>query len=204
MTMVNINRERRAYVAQNMWTMGLPLHPYLSVAASTTSTHLQILAPGLWELDTMINFYTRWDTHKPFWHSWLSVLWSFLIWSHEPWHLFIGTGWVYLNPMIQLCNLYSLLNIERPPLTMIVIALFKGSFWAEIRQWIWPWLLMCLLVPFIMAALRISRQSVSLYLTVITLHFSSVAETPAPLRPHALFIYPIIRKKESARGQGSV
>lgn len=51
-----------------------------------------------------------------------------------------------------------------------------------------------------MAAPRISQQSVSLYLTVITLHFGSVAETPAPFRPHMLFIYSIIMKKKDLEG----
>lgn len=59
---------------------------------------------------------------------------------------------------------------------------------------------MCLLVFSVMVAPRISRQSVILYLTVITLHFGSVAETPAHYRPHILFIYSIIMKKKELEG----
>lgn len=35
----------------------------------------------------------------------------------------------------------------------------------------------------------ISRQNVSLYLTVITLHLSPVAKTPAPCRPNTLNLF---------------
>lgn len=50
---------------------------------------------------------------------------------------------------------------------------------------------------------RISWQRISLHLTVITLHFGSVAETPAPYCPHTLFINSIMMKQERAKGHSS-
>lgn len=79
--------------------------------------------------------------------------------------------------------------------TVIVVLLFKDAFLAEIRRCIWPWLLMYLLCLSVMATLRISRHSVSPYLTVITLHFRCVAESPAPYHPLSLFIYYFRMKK---------